>query len=134
MSYTAVTEDVVLQEGTFAFDFECSGTIYAGQAVEPIGTMQVRAVQSTDVTGKGTLGVALYKQTDGNQIAIAGPGNIVRIRVSGTGTAVGDVLRSTYYGEWVEDRVGNNLFISGVQAIALETQATDGGECRVMLY
>jgi len=134
MTFTAPTEDIILQEGTFAFDYTCSGTVYAGQAVEPIGTMQVRAVQSTDKIGKGCVGVAAYKQTDGKEVAVYGPGNIVRVRVSGTSTAVGETLHSTYYGEWVEATAASEFLESGLRAIALETQGTDGGVCRVMLH
>jgi hypothetical protein len=134
MTFTAITEDPVIQEGTFLFDYTCSGTVSMGQAVEAIGTMQVRAVQAADKIGKGCVGIAAYGQTDGGQIAVAGPGNICRIRVSGTGTATGDIMHSTYYGEWVEATGASEYLESGVKALALETQGTDGGMCRVLLY
>ena len=134
MAFTAPTEDIIVQEGTFAFDFTASGTIYAGQAVHAIGTMQVRAIPVSQAIGHGTVGVAAYGRTDGQAIAVYGPGNICRITVSGTGTAAGDTLFATSEGEWTDTGTNPTFYCSGVNAIALETQATDAGTCRVMLW
>jgi len=128
MAYTAPTDDIIVQEGTFAYSFKCSGTIYPGQAVYPVATMEVKAVSAN--YEPGCIGVAAYKKTDDGYIGVYGPGNIVRVIVSGTAVAVSDRLLPVNEGKWKE---GTGAHSSGCQAIALETQATDNGTCRVLL-
>ena len=132
MAFTTPTEDIIVQEGTFAFDYLCSGSITKGQGVHAIGTMAVVASAKTYRDGiyPGCLGVAAYTQTHGNHIGVYGPGNIVRVCVSGTGTAVNDELLLVDEGKFAERACYN---ASGVKAIALETQATNLGSCRVLL-
>ena len=139
MAFSEITTaDIITQEGTFAFDYDCSGTVYAGQEVYAIGTMQVKAPGTTDLQ-HGCVGVAAYGQTDGKPVAVYGPGNIVNVRVSGTSTVAGDSLSLTKDGEFVEIAArgeygsGTRAFASGVSAIALETQGTDSGIVRVLL-
>jgi len=134
MAFTSPTDDIILQEGTFAFGYTCSGSVSAGQAVEAIGTMQVKAVPASSVVGHGCVGVAAYDQTDGEMVAVYGPGNICRVIVSGTGVAAGDVLQATYEGKFSDAEVGEKVMCSGVNAVALETQGTDSGTCRVLLF
>ena len=134
MAFTSPTDDICIQEGTFAFSYTCSGSVSAGQAVHAIGTMQVKSIPATSVLGHGCVGVAAYDQTDGKMVAAYGPGNICRVIVSGTATAVGDVLNATYEGKFSDAALGETAHCSGVNAIALETQATNNGTCRVMLY
>ena len=58
MTFTAVTEDVIVQEGTFAFDYDASGTVYKGQGVFAVGTLQVKAPTAADSTCQyGCVGV-----------------------------------------------------------------------------
>ena len=131
MAFTSPTEDIIVQEGTFAFDYLCSGTISAGQGVYAIGTMAVVAPSTPGVELQpGCIGVAAYSQTHGNQIAVYGPGNICRIIVSGTGTAANDELHLVSEGKFVEGTIPN---ASGISVLALETQGTANGTCRVML-
>jgi hypothetical protein len=132
MAFTTPTEDIIVQEGTFAFDYLCSGTVTKGQGVYAIGTMACVAPTTTGVQSvqPGCLGVAAYTQTHGNQVAVYGPGNIVRVSVSGTSTAVNDELVLVEEGKFREAACTN---ASGVRAIALETQATNNGACRVLL-
>ena len=131
MAFTTPTEDIIVQEGTFAFDYLCSGTIIKGQGVNAIGTMAVEAPTTTGVEFvPGCLGVAAYDQSHGSHIAVYGPGNICRISVSGTGVAVGDELFLVEEGKFREGAFAN---ASGISVIALETQGTADGSCRVML-
>ena len=135
MTYTAVTGDVCLQEGTFAFDFDASGMVKAGQGVYAAGTMSAKAPSGTSYTQNGCIGVAMYTQNDQKPVAILGPSNIARIRVSGANTAVGDVLRLTSDGYFTEGGTkSQKAHCSGVVGIALETQATHTGICRVLLF
>jgi len=127
------TDDVIVQEGTFAYDFIASGTIYAGQGVEPVGTMQVRKVKTT----YKQIGVAAYDvTTEGQHIAVYGPGNIVRVCASGTTCAVNKVHGCNIEGKWAPyDTLGGspNNYVSGTRAIGLESQATADGSFRVIL-
>jgi len=137
MTFSEITTaDIIVQEGTFAFDYDASGTVYAGQGVYAIGTLQVKAPATTlDIpkVQKGCVGVAAYGATDGEPVAVYGPGNIVNIRVSGTSTVAGDPLFLTVDGEFTEDSNPHEVACSGVRVIALETQATDSGIVRALL-
>ena len=139
MAFTSPTEDIIVQEGTFAFDYLLSGACTRGQGVYAHGTMGCivplyghdGAVAGRDKFYPGCLGVAAYTQTHGNHVAVYGPGNICRVSVSGTATAVNDELVLVEEGKFTEvDHLPN---ASGVKAIALETQATNNGSCRVLL-
>jgi len=137
MAFTTTTspsEDIIVQEGTFAFDYDCSGSVYAGQGVLAVGTMQVIAPGSFQNKPVGTacVGVAAYDQTDGNPVAVYGPGNICRVIVSGTGVAAGDVLACSDHGKFMDTPAAYTT--SGVNAIALETQSTNNGTCKVLLF
>jgi len=138
-SSTSPSEDIILQEGAFAYDFECSGTVYKGQAVEAVpktsGDIAVRAVPHNSKIGHGCVGVAAYYQTNGNPIAVYGHGNICRVIVSGSSKATcGSTMHSTYDGKWVDMSGNPGYLASGVNAIALETQATADGTVKVMLW
>ena len=137
MAFTTTTspsEDIIVQEGTFAFDYDCSGSVFAGQGVIACGTLQVKATPAVyeGAPAKSCVGVAAYDQTDGKPVAVYGPGNICRVIVSGTGVAVGDILACTDDGKFLDAPAAYT--ISGVNAIALETQSTNNGTCRVMLF
>ncbi len=136
MAFTSVAEDVIVQEGTFAFDYDASGTVYAGQGVYAIGTLQVKAPAATTKIAHGCVGVAAYEIADGNPVAVYGPGNIVRCKVSGSSVAVaaGDAMACTAEGYFTEDHQAQaNACCSGVQAIALETSTTQHGTIRALL-
>ena len=130
---TSPSEDIIVQEGTFAFDYDASGSVFAGQAVYINGSMAVAAVPATSIQGLGVVGVAAYDQTNGNPVAVYGPGNICRVIISGTSKCTqGDHLVSTYEGKFSKI-TGLAAGPSGVSAIALETQATADGTAKVLL-
>jgi hypothetical protein len=128
---TSPSEDIIVQEGTFAFDYDSSGSVYKGQGVYAIGTLQ--AIAPTHSLGgqqPGCIGVAAYDQTDGNPVAVYGPGNICRVIISGSSKCtVGDTLFLTDEGKFYN----TPHYPSGVYAVALETQATADGTARVLL-
>ena len=136
MAYTGPTEDIILQEGTFAFDFECSGSVTGGQAVEAVrrtaGEIAVRAIPNASLIGHGCVGVAAYDQTDGKAVAVYGPGNICRVIISGTTNNPGDVLHATYDGQW--HHTDFDYYCSGVNAVMLDQQATHAATTKVMLF
>ena len=49
MTFKEITDDIIVQEGTFGFSFTASGTVYGGQVVKMAGPMEVvKAESSTD--------------------------------------------------------------------------------------
>jgi len=128
-STTWPDDDIIVQEGTFAYDFIASGTIYAGQAVEPVGTMQVRKV----TTAYKGIGVAAYDAADTTHVAVYGPGNIVRACASGTSCAVSKPLFASIEGKWQPLLSTAWATVSGAIGIALDSQATADGSIRILL-
>jgi len=131
MSFTSPSDDIAIQEGTFAFSYQASGEIKRGQGVEPIGTMQVRAIPAGTTIGK-CIGVAANDKSDGDMIAVYGPGNIVRVIVSGSSKCtVGVPMYCTAEGKFTSG--DSSYLVSGIKAFPLETQSTANGTARVLL-
>ena len=70
------TNDIIKQDGVFAYNFEASGTIYKGQFVAVTDDNKV-GVTTASAPACNAIGVACYNATDGEQISIACGGNIV---------------------------------------------------------
>jgi uncharacterized membrane protein len=66
------SNSIILQDGVFAYNFEAQGAIKKGQAVSMSGNNQVKVCAASE----NCIGVACYGAED-EQIAIAGPGNVV---------------------------------------------------------
>jgi len=138
MTFTSPTDDIIVQGGTAAFGFNASGTVYAGQAVYVDSTKSPMYVQAPGISNlgpkAGCVGIAAYKETTLNPVAVYGVGNICRGVISGTCTA-GDILYCGSEGklelptDWVQPITNP----SGVYFIALETVATNGDPVRVMI-
>ena len=132
LAWEAIGDDIILQEGTQAYNYEAGDTIKAGMAVIPKGTMIVSGCRTKD--SKSFVGVAAYDTSHGKFVAIYGPGNIVRCRVSGAVT-VGDDLQTASDTE--AGYLASRTVQSGAKcAVALETVAADttnGEVCRVLL-
>jgi len=124
MSYTAPTEtDIVFQGRPDLTGFTASGTVDRGQTCIALGTMQAKAA-TADVDN--FIGVAVYKATDGNMVALAGPGCIVRCIASGSVTTGDDVQTAS------EGKVYSGGTQSKQIGVALETVST-GATVRVLL-
>jgi len=133
MTFTSPTDDIIVQEGTFAYSFTASGSVKAGQGVIMTGEMEVGAPASNVALAKGCIGVAAYDQSDGKPVAVYGPGNIVRVIISGASHCTrGDTLMCGPEGKFyaVTD---STYLVSGISAIALETQASADGTAKVLL-
>jgi hypothetical protein len=124
MAWTAPNDDVIVQEGVFMYGYECSGTVVGGQPVYALGTMQAKGLTAES---NSFVGVAAYPQTNGNMLGVYGPGNVVRGIVSGTAVAAGDKVSPTASG-WKDATA-----LISANAIALESQSTDGGTIRLLL-
>lgn len=140
MAFTSPTDDIGLQPNVMPLSFECSGTISAGQGVQICGAMKVKAPGGANAGNyvSGCVGVAETDCTDGNWIGVLGPGNIVRLIISGaTACEQGEILHCVSPGKWAYKTPGAALAApgcSGVRAIALENQATANGTCRALLF
>ena len=75
MTFKTITDDIIVQEGTFGYSFTASGTIYGGQLVKMAGPMQVI---KSEIATDNVVGVAAYYVTKGEAVTVYGPGNIVR--------------------------------------------------------
>jgi hypothetical protein len=78
-----VTDDVLVGDGTMAYTFTASGAIYGGQIVE----IQADNAVKTSTTGSEGIGVAAYDADHGDEVAVFGPGNVVRLCVDASGSA-----------------------------------------------
>lgn len=132
LAWKAIGDDIILQEGTQAYNFEAGETIKAGMAVIPKATMTVSGCRTADSTG--FVGVAAYDTSHDKYVAVYGPGNIVRCRVSGTVT-VGDHLQTASNTE--QGYLAHRTAVEGAKiGIALESvtkDTTNGTVCRVLL-
>lgn len=90
-TFTAPTEDIPIQDGTFAFSFFSSGNVSAGQGVYLCGPAGYVRAPEEDVDKNG-IGVAAYGATAGEALAVYVPGNITRCEISGT-QLVGTVVK-----------------------------------------
>jgi len=96
LTWSAIGNDIILQDGTGCYNYRASGTIYAGQLVEVMGSKAnecIYVVACSNADDVGTVGVANYTVTKGEYVGVWGPGNMVRVRDSGSVT-VGDDLQS----------------------------------------
>lgn len=119
-----VENDIILQDGVFAYNFTASGTIYKGQAVCICGDNLVMVCNdgSTNAGESDVIGLATYGATDGSQIGIAGPGNICVCCTSGQvngGTAVYGTHDGCLHGTQ-----GNATKVAGYMVTTSELQST----------
>jgi len=136
MTFTSPTDDIIVQNGISPYSFQASGTIKAGQAVQITDTMKVEAPPETRGSDDNfrIIGVAAYDVTDDEYVAVYGPGNIVRVIISGASNCVaGEILIPSVHGKFLNKVTSASECISGIAAIALETQVTNNGTARVLL-
>jgi len=72
------TNDIIVQDGVFAYGFTASGSISIGQAVCICGDNKVMVCSdgSVNATEANSIGLATMTASNGDEISIAGPGNI----------------------------------------------------------
>jgi len=124
MTYTAPTDDIMYQGRPDMLGFTASGTINEGQCCMAVGTLQ--AIAATEDVDK-FIGVAVYKKTDGEKIALAGPGTIVRVVASGTVSSADDVFCGS------EGKVYNAGTAANKIGVALEDADGTTSVVRVLL-
>lgn len=119
LTWVNPTDDIIVQEGNFAYNYKASGTIYEGQVVHINDTMRVTSTASND---KNIVGVAAYTVTNNEYVAVYGPGNIVRCKSSGA-INVGSRVCGGYGGHVCSAPAAQPAEYT--IGIALETVATD---------
>jgi hypothetical protein len=95
MAFTAVVGDIPVQPGIDPYNFYASGTITKGQAVYLSPGMEGKYVAATTASSQRLFGIAAYTQYHNSSIAIYGPCNLVKCKLSGSqsaGTLVGSYL------------------------------------------
>ncbi|MHA1290739.1 MAG: hypothetical protein ACTSPB_25425 [Candidatus Thorarchaeota archaeon] len=124
MAYTSPSQTIeVVPEGAM-LSFTASGTIKAGQAVVPVGSMQVYVPANATANA---IGIAGYDVSDGDMLLVWGPGNIVKARISGSGSdTVGCTL--AYNKGWL-DTNGSGRTVG----ILLEAPSSLPGTGKVLL-
>jgi len=91
------TNDIIQQDGVFAYNFTASGAIKKGQPVYASADNKVTV--TTASTGESdAIGFACYDASNGEQVAIAGPGNIVVTCMDDHASTVGTALYGDTYG------------------------------------
>jgi len=131
MAFTSPSEPILVQEGTLGFDYDASGSVYAGQGVYAVTPFKVKAPGTGIKNQAGCVGVAAYDASDGKPVMVYGPGNIVKVIVSGASKCTaGDLLCLVDEGKFANTGVTPS---GGVHALALETQASADGTARVLL-
>lgn len=132
------TDDILYNDDGPRYGYEASGTIYRGDVVQVVSKStksQPFAVQlyKTTPPTKPAVGVALFTATTGKDIAVAGPGCIVRVETAGSSKCVaGDTL----WPSGTAGQVSNDYIIGDTNVpcgIALETQATTASTVRMLV-
>jgi len=124
MAFTSPTQPIEIQPEGGMYSFTASGSISAGQAVVPVDSMKVYVPASSSANG---IGIAATDASDGDMVMIWGPGNIVKARISGSGSdTVGTTLK--YNKGWL-DTNGTGR----VMAILLEAPSSLPGTGKVLL-
>lgn len=122
----------VLISGHNIYSFEVEGDVYAGDVVA-MSTADWTVHAASRGTGGGIVGVALGTVTNGEHVAVAGPGCIVRV-AEGDGAATIDaghfVMSSVRPGGVVAATSGLNL--GGVVGMVLDDLPVNG-QCRLLV-
>ena len=126
MAIVTPSDDILVQEGTFAFSFEASGAISGAQLVKSAGVMQV--VKATD-SQDNVLGVAAYEVAKGDYVAVYPLGNIVRC-CAASGITTGAELHCASDG-----KVDDSLTIAAtIPCIGIALEPVDANDAiRVLL-
>jgi hypothetical protein len=120
--FKAITDDIIIQEGTFGFSFVASSAISGGQIVKSAGPVSTGGLYVTKATDgqENAIGVAAYTRAKGEAVTVYGPGNIIR-GCAASATTQGDDLFTGADGMF-----NNTLTYGGVYpsiGISLETKA-----------
>ena len=114
-----IDDDIITQDGTFAYLFKASGNLYAGQAVYIIADNTVCA----GIANAEGIGVVDHDVTHGNQVAVYGPGNVVRLCLDAAGSAGGAVYCDA--GGVCDTTIGSAERIMGYQLEAATSKTTN---------
>ena len=119
MTYTKPVEPILFIEGGPIHTLKANGIIYAGQCLTAYGTMECDQAGNND---DAFVGVAMYDVADNIDVAIAGPGNIVRVIPACATISKGDDIMCS----GSEGKVANETLAAGTKiGVALEDAVVD---------
>jgi len=116
MTFTAITDDILVFPGVGGYTFTASGNITKGQGVTFAGDNKVKVPNDTI---SRLIGIANSTVHDNDKVCIFGPGNIVNCNLSGSqsaGTKVG-VISEGYLSNLAEYSASNQaIVVKGVNS------------------
>lgn len=127
MTFTAITGDIPIQPGAGALLFRASGAITKGQAVvivQPSSSTEIAVHDYVGVpneSGSCLVGVAAYTVAHNDPVAIYGPGNWVKAKLSGTACTYGTLVGYTNDG-----MIRNTVLSTYKRAIVTKGVASTG--------
>jgi hypothetical protein len=129
--FTSITDDIIVQEGTFGFSFIASSAISGGQLVKSAGPVSAGGLYVTKATdaNDNAIGVAAYTKAKNEAVTVYGPGNIIR------GCAASSTTQSDDLFVGADGMFNNSLTYGGTYpsiGISLETKAA-GAAMRILL-
>lgn len=133
MTFPTYTDQVVVEGHEHVYHYRAQEDVTQGQLVKLDADDSGRSVEPSDTDGEQVYGVALYTQSSGGQVAVAGPGSVVR-GVSATG--------SVSSGDWVASDGGTSdageleTAASGdhVAGIAIQDDTGSGTEASLIFH
>jgi predicted RecA/RadA family phage recombinase len=85
------TNDIIQQDGVFAYNFKASGAIKKGQALY-LSADNLVSVTTASATESNCCGFATMDAANGEQVGVAGPGNIVVCCMDDAASVAGTAL------------------------------------------
>ena len=117
------TNDIIQQDGVFAYSFQASGTIYKGQAVcIPKVDNNVMATTAA-ADGANAIGFATQDATNDNYVPVAGPGNIVVCCMDDASSTPGTILYGDTDGR-LDATAGNATKVAAILVDNAPTQVS----------
>lgn len=112
--------------------FNAQEDVTQGQVVKLDTDNSGRSVEPSDTDGEKVYGLALYTASSGEQVAVAGPGTVVR-GVSATGTITSGARVASDGGTSDEGEIETAASGDHVLGIALEDDTGSGTEASIVL-
>lgn len=125
MTFTEVSDSIVVQPPAGGMTFTASGSIYKGQAVYLVDDFTVK---SPDTDNEIMYGISAYNATDGQKVTIYSVGNIVRCKISSSSSITAGTKVGAIAGGYVSDIATYN---SG--AILTKSSPTNYGDGEILI-
>lgn len=127
MTFPTYASNVLVEGHEHVYYFEAAEGVTQGHVVKLDGNTASRSVEPSDTDGEKVFGVALHDQSSGAQVAVAGPGAVVRA-VSATGSISSGAWLASDGGTSDEGELETAASGDHVFGIALEDDTGTGTE------